>query len=229
MTIQKKNQKKNLMIDVIDLNIDYELICAKVFENKDKWIDREIFYTFGASSYIDDKLSYCINFRKSNSVLLNTFPDLYKKLSDYFGAELNDEIAYPGFHIFDHRCKNLSASIHFDSPYLKLPIYKPSFSNPQSFTLLLKKPINGAGLNVWDKIDLNKMPPSKKANYLDMRKNKALSLGSPTYIEYELGKMYVHSGEVLHQIANTGGLESEYRVTLQGHIIQDGNKKYMYF
>jgi hypothetical protein len=217
------------MIDVVDLNIDYEEVCKKVFENKNKWIDRDIFYTFGASSYIDDELVYCRNFKKSNDALLNTFPDLYKKLADYFGAELNNEIAYPGFHIFDDRCKNITASIHFDTPYLRLPIYKKTFCNPQSFTLLLMKPKNGAGLNVWEKIDLNKMSPSKKAHYLDVKGSNVLNLGSATYMEYELGKMYVHSGDVLHQIANTGGENGEYRVTLQGHIIQDGDKKYMYF
>ena len=217
------------MIDVIDLDIDYELECKKVFDNKDKWIDRDIFYTFGGSSYIDDGRQYQKNLTKSNSVLYKNFHGLYKKLGDYFGAELNNDIAYPGFHIFDERCENLNASIHFDAPYLKLPIYKPSFSNPKSFTILLKKPSNGAGLNVWDKIDLNKMKPSKRKEYINMHSRMIMNLGSPSYIEYELGKMYIHSGEVLHQIANKGGNKGDHRVTLQGHIIQDGNKKYMYF
>jgi hypothetical protein len=217
------------MIEVVDLDIDYELECQKVFDNKDKWIDRYIFYTFGGSSYIDDKKDYRINLQKSNRFLLKSFSNIYEKLADYFGAELNDNIAYPGFHIFDERCHDTKASIHFDSPYLKLPIYKPTFSNPQSFTILLKKPVTGAGLNVWDKIDLNNMPPSKRKIYMLDQDRALANLEPPTYVEYELGKMYVHSGHVLHQISNTGGLKGDYRITMQGHIIQDGNKRYMYF
>jgi len=217
------------MIEVVDLNIDYESECQKVFDNKDKWIDRYMFYTFGGSSYIDNKEDYRINLQKSNRFLFKSFSNLYKKLADYFGAELNDSIAYPGFHIFDERCHNTSASIHFDSPYLKLPIYKTTFSNPQSFTILLKKPFTGAGLNIWDEIDLNNMPPSRKREYMLVQDKALANLGPPKYIEYELGKMYVHSGHVLHQICNTGGLKGDCRITMQGHIIQDGNKKYMYF
>ena len=228
MTFHKTKIKKK-MIEVVDLDIDYESECKKVFDNKDQWTDRDIFYTFGGSSYIDSKKEYLRNLRKSNSVLYNSFSGLYKKLSDYFGAELNDSLAYPGFHIFDEKSHNFSASIHFDTPYLRIPTYNPSFSNPQSFTILLKKPTYGAGLNVWEKIDLNKMKPSQKKQYMDIQKKMVMSLGSPKYIEYELGKMYVHSGDVLHQIANTGGEKGDYRITMQGHIIQDGNKKYMYF
>lgn len=209
----------------IDLNIDHEKICDSVFKNREHWINRTVFDTFGASIYIDDKKEYLINKRKNNKILLRNFSDIYKKLCDHFGAELNDDIAYPGFHIFDKRSAGMEASIHFDSPYLRLPIYDRSFCNPQSFTILIKEPINGAGLNVWDKIDLSKMPHRKKIELLSTKKN----IGKPTYIKYELGKMYVHSGHVLHQIANTGSLESDYRITLQGHVIQDGDKKYIYF
>lgn len=225
MILQTKKKKGKRMFDVVDLDLDCEEICEKVFRNQDKWIDRDIFYTFGASSYIDDNNEYNANLEKSNSVLFNCFSDLYKKLEIHFGATLNKEIAYPGFHIFDERCHNIDGSIHFDSSYLRLPIYKKSFSNPQSFTILLKKPSTGAGLNVWDKIDLKRIPPSKREQYI----KNIQKIGEPTYMEYELGKMYVHSGEVLHQIANTGGLMGDSRVTLQGHVIQDGDKKYLFF
>ncbi len=216
------------MIDVVDLGIDYERICQKVRSNKQYWTDRfGIFYTFGASVYIDDQKEYTQYKNTVNDVLYNEFNDLYLKLSDYFGAELNSDIAYPGFHIFNEYSNDTNASIHFDTPYLRLPNYKLSFSNPQSFTILLKKPKSGAGLNIWDKINLNKMNLSDQKEYVNNKKIK--DLGDVKYIEYDLGKMYIHSGSVLHQIANKGIGIDEERITMQGHIIQDGNKKYMYF
>lgn len=216
------------MIDIVDLNIDYEDICRKVILNKDHWTDRfGIFYTFGASIYIDDKKDYTEYKNTVNNILYEEFNDLYSKLSDYFGAELNSEIAYPGFHIFNESSNEANASIHFDTPYLRLPNYKLSFSNPQSFTILLKKPKSGAGLNVWNKINLNKMDLDEQKQYIQDKTIK--DLGDVDYVEYELGKMYVHSGSVLHQIANDGIGKDEERITMQGHIIQDGNKRYMYF
>ena len=41
--------------------------------------------------------------------------------------------------------------------------------------------------------------------------------------------MYIHNHHILHQIAKTEIQENERRVTMQGHVIQDGDKKYMYF
>jgi hypothetical protein len=216
------------MIDVVDLKIDYKQICQKVTSNKDLWINRfGIFYTFGASVYIDDNKDYIKHKNKLNNVLYEHFGDLYSKLADYFGAELNGEIGYPGFHIFNESSNQTTASIHFDTPYLRLPNYKLSFSKPQSFTILLKKPRSGAGLNVWNKINLNKMEVMEQKKFMEHKTIK--DLGDVEHVEYELGKMYVHSGSVLHQISNNGIGKGEERITLQGHIIQDGDKKYMYF
>ena len=230
MEISQKTQIVFLiqMINTVDLNIDYERVCERVISNKKHWIDRfGIFYTFGASIYIDDQKNYKEYIKKSNNILYEEFNDLYSKLSNYFGAELNNEIAYPGFHIFNKSSNQADASIHFDTPYLRLPNYKKSLSKPKSFTILLKKPKSGAGLNVWNKINLNKMDLSEQQSFLKSKTIK--DLGDVDYIEYELGKMYIHSGSVLHQISNNKMVGDEERITMQGHIIQDGDKKYMYF
>ena len=215
---------KNI-ISCIDLGIDYNTICEKVFKNKKHWINRGVFDTFGAVCYIDNPEEYINNKNKSNEILISEFADLYETLCDYFGADLNKDVAYPGFHIFNQWNKDVEAAFHFDIAYKTLPIYKKSFSNHQSFTIAIKKPKVGAGLNVWENININKI--SKKE--LNLYSENPLVMGKPSYIEYDLGKMYLHNGETLHQIANTGGFTDEYRITLQGHIIQDGGKKYLYF
>lgn len=214
------------MLEILDFPLNQDEICEKIFRNKEIWVDRKIFNTFGAASYLDNKDNYIINKEKSNPILIKEFKEIYNRLCNLFGAELNKEIAYPGFHIFDCRAATLQGSIHFDEPYKRLPIYKETFSNPQSFTAIIKKPKLGAGLNIWDNIDLSKLSKEQIKSYTTGERN----IGNPKYIEYELNKIYIHSGHVLHQIANRRFTsEYDYRISLQGHVIKDGDKKYLYF
>ena len=217
------------MIDFVDLNIDYQDVLDKVLSHEEYWTNREnTINTFGAAAYMDDKMKYFIMKEKTNPLLKSLFSDLYEKIGDYFGAELNPDIAYTGFHIFDYSSRNNQASVHIDDQYQNLPIDSDKLSNPQSFTIAIEKPSAGAGLNVWPEVNLT---GSVAENRLIERSfsNDPENHEKPEYIEYELGIMYIHNDHILHQIAKTEIQENERRVTMQGHVIQEGDKKYMYF
>lgn len=196
-----------MSVEEVDLGVDYESIAKKVINNRANWIDRGDFYTFGAASYLDGGCEdYFNNLNKYNKIIKNEFGDVLNKLIDYFGAETHESIALPGFHIFDRKGNTRKASIHKDVSFKKLPIFNQDYKNAKSFTVLINKPDCGAGLNVWDE-EFNK-----------------------TYHEYELGKMYVHSGGLRHQIANNGDIKKgEQRITMQGHVITFKDKTYIYF
>ena len=210
----------------IDFDINLEEIEDKIFDNIDYWVPRpHMFHTFGAAIYLDKPDSYKANIKKCNDKLLEEFGELYNKLGDYFGAELNPNIAYPGFHIFGHEANGATASAHFDLPYERLPFADGNFSDPESFTIPIKSPSCGAGLNLWPNIRHS----SYKDNEISLH-----NIGKPDYCEYKYGKMYIHDGYTLHQIArgpkNDGMLRRyEFRLTLQGHVITMNGKRYMYF
>jgi hypothetical protein len=194
------------MVEKINLDIDYETIARQVIENKQNWINRDNFYTFGAASYLDDTDKYARNIRKSNNILQKEFGGVIKKICDHFSAKTHPEIALPGFHIFDRKSNGTKASIHEDSSYKRLPIFNDNYKDGKSFTILINEPDCGAGLNVWDEA-FNK-----------------------SFYAYELGFMNVHLGGLKHQIANTGDIKkNEYRITLQGHVITFGEETYIYF
>lgn len=218
-------------LETVDLGFDCDSICKKILENKKHWIERKnSFYTFGAASYLDNKMEYFLRKRKSNPILKSLFSDIYEKIADHFNAELNDELAYPGFHIFDIRSKNNEARIHIDDQYEELPFDSDNLSEPKSFTIAFKKPKGGCGLNYWPNIDLQGTKSENRCKESDL--NRGLE-EKPSYQEYNLGIMYVHNRHILHQIANKRIVdEYEQRITLQGHVIKDnGNngKKYIYF
>lgn len=218
-------------LEAVNLGLDCNSICKKVLDNKKYWIDRmNSFYTFGAAAYLDSKMTYYFNSKKSNPILKDLFSDLYKKIADYFGAELNDELAYPGFHIFEKKSAKNPAKIHIDDQYEELPLNSRNLINPKSFTIAFKKPSSGCGLNYWPDIDLQGSKEENRNKEIILNKCK---LEKPHYVEYELGVMYIHHRHILHQIASNHSVKDhEQRITMQGHVIQDASnndKKYIYF
>ena len=153
-------------IECFDLGLDCDLICEQVLSHRDYWSKRNNFYTFGAASYLDNKMGYFLTKRKINPILKKLFKNLYNKIGDHFGAELNDELAYPGFHIFDIEAQNNETKIHIDDQYEELPLDSKHLTDPKSFTIAFKKPKSGCGLNYWSKINLS---GSKGDNMLENR------------------------------------------------------------
>lgn len=202
-----------MSVKEFNLGLDCESIAKKVIDNRSNWVDRyELFYTLGAAAYLDNKNpkpslnKYQDRLKKYNKILKSEFGGVIESLCDYFKAELHDEIACPGFHIFDERANGFDNSIHVDTPYSNLSIYSDDLKNARSFTVLIQKPSSGAGLYVWD----------------DKKTKK--------FIDYQIGIMYIHDCGLLHQIASDLNIsKDEYRITLQGHVITFSGKTYIYF
>ena len=52
---------------IVDLNINHDSLCTKVFDLKPYWINRSEFYTLGAASYIDDQFQYILHKEACNN------------------------------------------------------------------------------------------------------------------------------------------------------------------
>jgi hypothetical protein len=208
--------------------------CKKVkdviFELKEFWVKRyEVapFYTLGAASYLDsgnNKESYLYRAEHYNHFLKKDLSWLYKKLVEVLEKNLNGSVRYlikaglPGFHIYEP-CRLFEhpvASIHCDLQYKKLDWKKEEtdFDLPISYTMAVKLPKLGGGLNVWD-IEYGEIE-GKGPIYL----KELLQTREKTYIPYAIGEIVLHSGHKLHQAAPGESLkEGDDRITLQGHAL----------
>lgn len=213
---------------------DCQRIRKNVYALKDFWVNRSSgilpFFTLGAASYLDakDMVQYTSAIEKYNPLLQHYFSWLYAMLSKQLSAILDIPVDYaeglslPGFHIFlaNQAFKSPVASIHFDLQYLsvKLPYANIDFDHPISFTCAISLPKSGAGLNYWAITYAEAKGLSK--DELDQLKDSKEAL----YIEYEIGKLVLHKGLILHQIAPSKEVKmGDERITLQGHgLICDG-------
>lgn len=221
------------------------------------WISRSPnvvpFYTLGAVTYIDACRSneqYHKHRKVLNPVLLKNFSWLYdivlEKLKTVFGpCELLSDVAYPGFHIFGTKLdetlhpyaiesmKKPLASLHVDLQYREhYSIWnhygKIDYDDLFSFTLALELPRSGGGLYLWDDVDLTSQQIDT-FNFQDPR-DKENQVPTPRYIEYEVGKLFYHTGHILHQIAPATDLQDgDRRITLQGHGVNCQGVYKIYF
>ena len=147
---------------------------------------------------------------QDNSILTRYFGALMQHIAVYFEDKLGLPTIFlhshglPGFHIFDKSANGLEGSIHIDEPY-KRCFWPCETKDHFSFTVPIQLPNVGGGLNLY--------PGSE-----DDIKNHAGEIPNPEYYPYEVGKMYLHDGKTIHQIANRGDMKTdEYRITIQGH------------
>jgi hypothetical protein len=202
-------------------------ILYKIKTLQPYWTKRqERFYTLGTALYLDkniDPLVYERSLESNNLFLKLNFSDLYNRVLNTLQQELKNPVSYeptlalPGFHIFlsNPEFVKQGGKIHFDLQFKQTSwhSYKEiDWDNPISFTLALALPLNGGGLYYWDK----PYDPQDLANPAS-----AVSNLSPHYIEYKVGKMVLHSGLLIHQIAPAKEYhEEDSRITLQGHAIR---------
>ncbi|CUI17784.1 conserved hypothetical protein [Candidatus Protochlamydia naegleriophila] len=201
-------------------------ILAKIDQLRPFWTKRQNrFYTLGTAIYLDknnDSPFYENSVEANNFFLKIHFSHLYALLLESLKKELNQEVVYeparalPGFHIFlsDPEFVTRGGKIHFDLQFQQIDWrhYKNiDLSNPLSFTLALALPKLGGGLFYWDK----KYEPGSK-----MIPEEAIQDLPRHYVEYETGKMVLHNGLLIHQIAPAKEyLEEDRRITLQGHAL----------
>lgn len=207
----------------------------KVRALKARWIDRSHgfypFYTLGANLYIDssedDESQYRRMAEEHNPILKENFQNLYDKLfallQEAYKVPVTfvEGFAQPGFHIFlaSKVFYEKGGSTHFDMQYQKIkwPYANVDYDTPISFTVPISLPKAGAGLEYWD-ITQDMVQKMSGAEF-----NKARAV-PPHYFGYSLGKMVLHQGLILHQIAPTKEIHpGDARITLQGHgLLCDG-------
>jgi hypothetical protein len=187
------------------LDIDTDNIADKVFRLQQYWVPRSDefpFYTLGRCSYLDGKTpAYHEEIKTLNPILLKNFDNTYQIIIDYLSdqfkepIELNSSLAHPSFHIFisDPFLLTHAGIWHQDIPHTTLgldPI------DPHSFTVAIKLPTGGAGID-----------------YIENELQK--------YMPYVEKGIINQDGKVLHRISSLKEyIPDEYRITMQGHLIR---------
>lgn len=224
------------MIGEVDLLTieECQKIRSVVYELKEFWIQRHPFlpfYTLGLASPYDvprDKPGYYKDSAYYNSILHSNFCSLYEKLLDKLGSFLKKpatfppNLALPGFHIFlsDPAFEQPLGTIHCDKSYMFhwQPSSEVDLDHPISFTQAISLPRSGGGMNTWDL-------EYKEVMNLDHNGIEKIASGkNQTYHPYQIGKLLLHSGHTVHQIAPIKNIEpDDDRITLQGHGILQEN------
>lgn len=198
------------------LDIDVDDIVAKIMKLKTLWVSRHnefIFYTLGPCAYMDGiKPDYKLGKDIVNPILKKEFGDLYKKISEYLetgigeNVYLNDDLAYPSFHIIESNEYALhnGGKWHVDCPQLAVG---HEDKDQITFTVAIKLPTGGAGI--------------------DYSEDEGRTI---QYLPYQEKQIIVHSGSTLHRIAPIKqNIQGEYRITMQGHIIRINGKLNMFW
>jgi hypothetical protein len=147
-----------------------EEICATVHRLRSFWTqvnESTLFFTLGVASYIefcrpeDAAARYRDRARHSNPLLREYFAGIMEYLRGTLERHLGEPVTFveefgrPGFHIWLTEAipTHPTASVHFDLQYLNLwPAdgEAADHERPVSFTLPLRLPAGGGGVNVWN-------------------------------------------------------------------------------
>lgn len=232
--------------DLAELNVLDAEQCERALKTIDSiranWTQRHPalpFFTLGAASYIDAASSreiYAESSRRLNPILLENFGWLLERLKTVLQAHLGGPVewhpnaALPGFHIYlAHKMfEQPIASVHCDSQYDLLDWSgldgEAERANARSFTLALALPQKGGGLNTW---------PLHRSELVGLNIDaisKRVRAAACTYHPYAIGRMVVHTGDVMHQAAPASDIVvSDRRITLQGHCLRVGGIWYVYW
>lgn len=215
------------------------------------------FMSYGALTYLDaqsgvandpeyDKFKknhdstqfgYTAKAKYFNEMLAKNFGWMYAKIKMYYVERFEKKVVFkgalPGFHIFQTAeqlnhdyVKNL-ATIHVDKPFT-CHEWGSDLVSASSFTIAVKLPKCGAGLNIW--LDDSIFDNINTVYYHNMSKEEQLSVSKEAkYLPYKLGHMYEQTGFTRHQITLAGDAEKgERRITVQGHLVETTNEIIIY-
>ena len=184
------------------------------------------FFTLGAASYLDAGEEYQALAAAANPVLASRFASLLERVRQAIAAHTGDPVevgrfALPGFHIFQAHpaFERPVASIHCDLQFQGLAWGSGADLNRTlTFTLPIRLPATGGGLDAWD-IETAEWMPLSPSERLALLKARAY-----TYFPYECGRIELHDGQFVHRIAASRGMApGEERVTYHGHgVWEDG-------
>lgn len=234
------------MITAIELlsQSECESLVSTVHDLRERWILRGVdpcrFFTLGAASYIDDSAQLRRFAAVYNPLLLERFGTLLGLVRSVLARQLlsparfDDNFAVPGFHIWQVPSIFTTpvASTHFDIQYQHLPWppgCTPDFDRPISFTLPLRLPRRGGGLNWWNITYKQYSAICERADrWLDVRDVAASE--ATLYQPYTPGVLVLHSGHLLHQIAPVAQVNpDDERITLQGHGVNCNGEWVLYW
>jgi hypothetical protein len=206
-------------------------IVDRVHELRSLWVFRQPgFFTLGRAAYMDCRSPparehYLREAGWLNEELLRGFAPLYDNLIATLEEALGEPCrliewqAIPGFHIWlgrgIPRIGFDAASVHFDLQYFDLGLDGgewPTLDEVVSFTLPVRLPQAGGGLNVWD------------VTHPEQVGWEAWPYKAVSRVPYSVGSLVLHTGHEMHQIAPVERIaEGDQRVCLQGHgIRKDG-------
>ncbi|HLI10383.1 MAG TPA: hypothetical protein VKY65_02180 [Alphaproteobacteria bacterium] len=231
-------------------------ICANVHALRPFWTPREGkpcgFFTLGQASYFDcrdprERREYLRRASDANALLRARFAPLYEAVRRALEAALaepcalTESYALPGFHIWLSagvprldlfgRQRGAYASVHFDLQYQLLEPGRgapPTAREALSFTLPLRLPCAGGGLNLWD-IDYADFLAAA-ARDRDVTPQRMSRSKPARRVVYAVGELVLHSGHALHQIAPVRRVRAgDERISLQGHALRTGEGWSLYW
>ncbi len=194
------------------------------------------FYTLGVASYIefcraqDERIEYYDKAQLYNPLLKEYFSGLLENVRGTLERQLGEPVTYsesfsiPGFHIWLTEAipTYQTASVHFDLQYQRLNWPSPDeveHDKPLSFTLPIRLPTQGGGVNVWDLNYREVMSLTEQGIPVDM--DEMRSGRTQFQYAYSPGRLVIHSGHFLHQIAPVPDVQpGDERITLQGHALR---------
>lgn len=205
------------------------------------WVQRHLplpYYTLGAASYLDaieDSENYHRIAEVINPVLIHKFNWLYesvrRSIQEFLGepVQYSERFARPGFHVLKaHAWFTLPfATIHADEHFKLLDwsgFKNPDFSRPFSFTLPLKLPFYGGGLDLWG-IEFNEI-----RGYSRDERRTVLEQLPAEYLPYRAGCLVIVPGLPMHRMASFSNIQpDDERITLQGHGLWTGKEWVLYW
>jgi hypothetical protein len=222
---------------------ELERVEDRIKELRTHWIPRGAepanFFTFGAASYLDDPAEYPRTAAALNPILSDAFSWLYERLLDFLSKRLRAPATFapglglPGFHIWLTPAIFIrpEASIHFDLQYLRAwpSLEGADLKRPLSFTMAIRLPRRGGGLNVWD-VAYDRYLNFREQTGARLQPKDITLLVERLRHPYTPGGMALHSGHLLHQIGEIDEVwPGDERITLQGHALFAGGEWRLYW
>ncbi|HEV7880857.1 hypothetical protein [Bradyrhizobium sp.] len=223
---------------LINIPMLRESECASILEQinglRHRWITRNPnrFYSLGRATYLDTmgiepaKGAFQCRLKSDNYLLQISFKSLYLVLGELLQGvlggkvEITREFAVPGFHIFlgEASAGAGMASPHFDMQYRLLKwAEEKDEAEPISFTLPIRLPRAGGGLDVWKDTPADMEGRYRRGEMASIHQY-AEKLGPRHFHRYSLGHLTVHLDRVLHRVGSVAGVQpDDARITLQGH------------
>ena len=210
-----------------------------VFRLRQHWIERTPgFFTLGLALYKDGRAAggAQLDVDENNARLEDNFGPELEDLRAFLARELDGDVEWgqglprPGFHVFDATALpsgEPAGDAHLDIQYVWGRFDEPVL-DVVSVTVPIQVPTGGASLEYWP-VDYAGLEQAASdgtiAGVADAEHH------FPRHeVSYEPGKPCLIRGLPLHRIGTSPRVEaSDYRITLQGHAVQLGDRWVAYW